>query len=137
MVIDDCSHQLAATRSSFETLFPRLRHGGLYVIEDWNADHLMRDAVAAALRKRIEAGDESVKDALRGSFGKARDEERRAPLSQPAIEFVLARAGSGDVVEDVVVDEFWVTVRRGPGELDPDSFRLDDAYADHFGLADW
>jgi hypothetical protein len=36
LVIDDGSHLLEETRTTFETLFPRLRKGGLYVIEDWN-----------------------------------------------------------------------------------------------------
>ena len=36
LVIDDGSHLLEETRTSFETLFPRLRKGGLYVVEDWN-----------------------------------------------------------------------------------------------------
>jgi predicted O-methyltransferase YrrM len=36
MVIDDASHLGPQTRASFETLFPRLRPRGLYVIEDWS-----------------------------------------------------------------------------------------------------
>jgi hypothetical protein len=36
LVIDDASHELERTRASFDTLFPLLRPGGLYVIEDWN-----------------------------------------------------------------------------------------------------
>jgi cephalosporin hydroxylase len=52
LVIDDASHELTATRASFETLYPLLRGGGLYVIEDWNweiypmfrtSDHPWRD----------------------------------------------------------------------------------------------
>src|SRR5262245_38370726 len=39
LVIDDASHRLDETRASFETLFPRLRPGGLFVIEDWNHQH--------------------------------------------------------------------------------------------------
>jgi hypothetical protein len=35
-VIDDGSHLLEETTRSFGTLFPRLRPGGLYVLEDWN-----------------------------------------------------------------------------------------------------
>ncbi len=35
LVIDDASHELHATKASFETLFPLLRPGGLYIIEDW------------------------------------------------------------------------------------------------------
>jgi cephalosporin hydroxylase len=36
LVIDDASHEFAATSASFETLFPLIRPGGLYLIEDWN-----------------------------------------------------------------------------------------------------
>lgn len=39
LVIDDCSHLYGPTRSSFEALFPFLRPGGLYVIEDWAWSH--------------------------------------------------------------------------------------------------
>jgi hypothetical protein len=35
LVIDDASHLLEQSRSTFNTLFPRLRPGGLYVLEDW------------------------------------------------------------------------------------------------------
>lgn len=38
LVIDDASHILAPTRTSFEVLFPRLRSGGLFVIEDWSSE---------------------------------------------------------------------------------------------------
>lgn len=38
-VIDDASHLYRQTRSSFETLFPLLRPGGVYVIEDWDWAH--------------------------------------------------------------------------------------------------
>lgn len=38
LVIDDASHILGPTRSSFEVLFPRLRPGGLLVIEDWSSE---------------------------------------------------------------------------------------------------
>lgn len=39
LVIDDASHLYGPTRSSFETLFPLLRPGGLYIIEDWAWHH--------------------------------------------------------------------------------------------------
>lgn len=35
VVIDDASHLYAETRASFELLFPRVRPGGFYIIEDW------------------------------------------------------------------------------------------------------
>jgi cephalosporin hydroxylase len=39
MVVDDASHLYRFTRASFEILFPRLRHRGVYVIEDWAWAH--------------------------------------------------------------------------------------------------
>jgi SAM-dependent methyltransferase len=35
LVIDDASHLYGPTKTSFETLFPVLKPGGLYIIEDW------------------------------------------------------------------------------------------------------
>jgi hypothetical protein len=39
LVVDDASHWLIPTRASFEALFPLVRPGGVYVIEDWNWAH--------------------------------------------------------------------------------------------------
>ncbi len=49
LVIDDASHLYQETKVSFETLFPLLRPGRLYVIEDWNSDHLLADRIEAVL----------------------------------------------------------------------------------------
>jgi hypothetical protein len=46
LVIDDASHLLGPTRVSFEVLFPRLRPGGLYVLEDWITDWTIATALA-------------------------------------------------------------------------------------------
>jgi cephalosporin hydroxylase len=35
LVVDDASHMYEETKASFETLFPLLRPGGIYIIEDW------------------------------------------------------------------------------------------------------
>jgi predicted O-methyltransferase YrrM len=35
LIIDDCSHEYEPSRASFNELFPRLRPGGIYVLEDW------------------------------------------------------------------------------------------------------
>jgi predicted O-methyltransferase YrrM len=35
LVVDDASHWYKQTKTSFETLFPLVRPGGLYIIEDW------------------------------------------------------------------------------------------------------
>lgn len=39
LVIDDASHIYQPTKNSFECLFPLLRSGGLYIIEDWAWEH--------------------------------------------------------------------------------------------------
>jgi cephalosporin hydroxylase len=38
LVIDDASHLYNFSRSSFEIVFPRVRPGGWYIIEDWSWD---------------------------------------------------------------------------------------------------
>lgn len=39
VVVDDASHLYEPTKASFETLFPLLRPGGVYIIEDWQWEH--------------------------------------------------------------------------------------------------
>ena len=39
LVVDDASHMYEETKASFELLFPMLRPGGIYVIEDWSWAH--------------------------------------------------------------------------------------------------
>ena len=39
LVVDDASHLYAQTRKSMEVLFPLLRPGGTYIIEDWAWSH--------------------------------------------------------------------------------------------------
>lgn len=39
LIIDDASHMYEHTKASFDIAFPRLRVGGLYIIEDWNWAH--------------------------------------------------------------------------------------------------
>lgn len=137
LVIDDCSHQLGPTRASFETLFPRLRPGGLYLIEDWNADHLMRETVAAALQAELAAGNTELRDQMLAALADPPPaEEQREPLSRLAIELFIIRAGHSDAIAEIVIDEHWITVRRGPGQLDPDTFRLADT-PDFFGFKTW
>ena len=41
LIIDDASHLYGPSRASFEILYPRLRPGGWYVIEDWAWAHAM------------------------------------------------------------------------------------------------
>lgn len=129
LVIDDASHLYQESKASFEVLFPRLRPGGLYLLEDWSWQHMATAAYAAAVesspeaRRRIEAAIEE-----RGISAPP------TPMSRLALELVLARAVSGDVVADVAFDRDWVVVRRGTAPLDSSTFAIDDHAPDDVGL---
>lgn len=41
LVVDDASHLYAPSLASFNLLFPRLRPGGIYVVEDWSWEHFL------------------------------------------------------------------------------------------------
>jgi cephalosporin hydroxylase len=127
LVIDDASHRLGPTQASFEALFPRLRADGLFVIEDWNHQHLLSGGLAetfadpspellAEIERRLEAG------AL------------ETPISKLVMELVLVAAESDEFVREVRVDGRWARIRRGSGSLDPASFAVRDLISHDFGL---
>jgi predicted O-methyltransferase YrrM len=128
LVIDDASHQYGPSLASFETLFPRLRPGGLYVLEDWNCHHRVADYRAAG-----EGGQPWA-----AAFARAIERSVLDPQSDPRLvrlpmELVLARASAGDAIREVTVQQKLVIVERGADALDPATFRLADLSKDHFG----
>ncbi len=124
LVIDDASHRLEETRASFEVLFPRLRPGGLFVIEDWNHEHLLGRAIATAL------ADPNSDMHARFEHAEAPD----PPLTRLVIELVLAQAESDEFVREVKLDRKWARIYRGHWELDPVEFRVSDLITSGFGL---
>ena len=99
VIIDDASHDLASTETSFEILFPRLVAGGLYAIEDWSWPHWH------------DFQDERHSWAM------------KAPLSM-LIQKLLRAAGTtldggARLIEGVSVQQGLVVVERGHRELDP------------------
>ena len=97
-VMDDASHLLEETRASFNALFPRLRPGGAYVIEDWVVHECFR-------------GWEAL---LPPEFHNV------APMSELIKTIVVASAISPQVVAEVVTGAAFVLVRRGEAELGAD-----------------
>lgn len=134
LVIDDASHRYGPTKASFEVLFPRLGPDALFVIEDWNADQLIGDGVAAVLADASAADHATVSERVAAvvEAGGADD----PTMNHLAAELVLARARSGDAVREVVVNEHWLVVRRGTDPLPLDGFHLDDLIQDHSHLLD-
>jgi predicted O-methyltransferase YrrM len=84
-VLDDASHELELTRSSFEVLFPRLREGGIYVIEDWGWGH----------------------------FRFAR--EREGPsMARLVVELLLSLPYDEELVDHIEVNRWFAVIHRGP-----------------------
>ena len=101
LVIDDCSHMYEETRDSFNELFPRLRPGGIYVIEDWYWAHT------------------AVGEAPPGGLY-----PDRVPLTQLLFEIVLAIPGSPGLVGDISIERDMAVVTRGDADVDPATFEI-------------
>jgi hypothetical protein len=102
LAIDDASHYYEYSRKSFEIVFPRLREGGLYIIEDWQWAHMDADIY----QSREKFGDKPA-------------------LSNFIFELLIAYASHPDLFWNIVVRDWFVAVQKGSRPLAPD-FRLDD-----------
>jgi hypothetical protein len=100
LIIDDASHYYAHSRKSFEIAFPRLREGGLYIIEDWQWAH------SPAYQKS-------------GPF------VDKPALSNFIFELLIAYGSHPDLFWNIVVRDWFVAVTKGSRPLAGD-FRLDD-----------
>jgi predicted O-methyltransferase YrrM len=133
LVIDDASHLYAETLASFEVLFPRLREGGLFVIEDWTVDHAGAKWVMAVMSDRDSPEFAERERRLTETLVKKEQSIARKQLHHLAIDLLQACVDSSDAVRDVTIDKHWILVRRGPANLDPSTFRL----ADHYSHDTW
>jgi predicted O-methyltransferase YrrM len=97
LIIDDASHLEPQTRASFNRLFPHLRPGGLYIIEDWAWAH---SAVGP----------------------KPTSYHGVTPLSALVCELIIVAGRHPKQIASVTVNEFATIVRRGPLALRPDRF---------------
>jgi hypothetical protein len=124
LVIDDASHLFDETVASFNVLFPRLRPGGLFVLEDWSwqigRDEAVRAKVEsdpkarAELERRLAAGDVTT---------------WQNPLSLLVLQLVLTAGYSESAVAEVMsVRKGWMLIRRGDADLDPATFDITQAF---------
>lgn len=130
LVVDDASHLLRETRISFETIFPLLRPGGFYVIEDWNTDHVMADGIAAALSDPNHPKHADVTRAVEERPSMVPSLDHR--LVRLPLELVLVRASSRDVIRKIIVMDNWTLIQRGSEAIDSVSFQMKDLVKDHF-----
>ncbi|NNE72869.1 MAG: class I SAM-dependent methyltransferase [Acidimicrobiales bacterium] len=114
LVIDDASHLYEPSVATFEALFPRIRPGGLFVLEDWAHDHLLEAALMA-----MAAADDTggVATELAG----AEDEAIDTPLSALVCQLVVAAARRSDLITSIAINNGSCELRRGPGEIEPNT----------------
>jgi O-methyltransferase len=100
LVVDDASHFYAETRETFRALFPRVRPGGVYIIEDWGWAHW--------------PGDYWQKENGGDYF------RSKVPLSNMLVELMLLCASSPGFLRRVSFNETVIYVERGPDPIPPD-----------------
>jgi predicted O-methyltransferase YrrM len=133
LVIDDASHLYNETKASFEVLYPRLRPGGIFVIEDWKATRWAAKLVIASMQDRSSPGFAEREQRLADAIAK-REKLSSTPLHFLGLELLQVCADASDVMSEITINENWIVARRGAAELDPATFCISDHYADDW---DW
>ena len=130
LVFDDASHLLGPTRTSFETLFPYIRPGGSFIIEDYAGTQMF---ITEWLDRAVEGSKEAqslISQCLRDSV-----EADFKPLHLLAIEAMLASVVAPGLIRRVILDRHWIRVIRGVDDVsDPESFDLRELAKDHFSV---
>ena len=102
LVIDDASHFVSETRNSFNALFPLVRPGGVFVIEDWSWAHGKFDGPAEF----------------------AAFYPDHAPLTTLIFEIILACPSANDYIDKIEIDKNSATIWRGPAPINADDFNI-------------
>lgn len=92
LVVDDASHLYEETKTTFENIFPLVKAGGMYVIEDWAWSH-----------DKQQQGEDAVWHS-------------RLALTNLILNLVMMTAVSR-VVESVMVTEHLACITKGRGTL--------------------
>ena len=103
LVVDDASHYYPQTRASFQVLFPELRPGGLYIIEEWGWAHW-----SGEIWQKSQAFAADVPS-----------------LTNLLIEIAMLSASRPDLVSRLEVQHSVIKVTRGPAPMGLGELRLD------------
>jgi cephalosporin hydroxylase len=112
IVVDDASHLLEPTTATFEILFPRLRPGGIYIIEDWADDHLLEREF---LREVAANPDGELARKLAAGPKKA----FQMPTSFVVCQLLIAAARHPDWITVLRASDAMCEVRRGEAFIEP------------------
>jgi len=102
LVVDDASHLLGPSRVSFNTLFPHLRPGGIYIIEDWSWAHT------------------SWLDPL----------PTETPLTRLVFDITMALPSRPGLIADLRISRDWTVVVRGDADVDASEFDVSACYSE-------
>ena len=105
-VVDDASHLYEESKASFNMIFPYLKTGALYVIEDWSWAH--------SGMKLFEAADGLWHDKL--------------SLSNLLFEVMLSYASCPGLISGVKVNKNMIFVTRGDSQIEPGKFDISASY---------
>jgi predicted O-methyltransferase YrrM len=100
LIIDDASHSLDPTRRSFDILFPRLRPGGTYIIEDWSWSHFLYSPPPT-----------------------------EPSLSVLIYELLLALPFAQDAITEVSVNKYWAAIRKSDSGQPTPPWGIEQAYS--------
>jgi predicted O-methyltransferase YrrM len=132
LVFDDASHVLGPTRASFEALFPYLREGGVYFIEDYATSHV----AAASFVPKAMAGSKSAANKFKSIMSSSIHEDRQ-PCHVLAVEAMLACMVDQGIIQRVTVNKQALRIIRGHKDIEnAEDFDLRALAADHWGLLD-
>ena len=100
---------------------PRLRPGGLFVIEDWSANLIMKEALnlnAEVLAERLRRNPELLT--------RTPQERLEHEMWRLVLRLAVAVGTKRELIPEMEVAGGFAAFRRGPVELDPATFDLDD-----------
>ncbi len=115
LVIDDASHLLAPTTATFEMLFPRLRPGGLYIIEDWSWNHLQELNVQRAIS--VDPEGDIAKSVI--ATARAAKIDFEMPMSSLICQLVVAAGRNPEWITEVRATDGFCEIRRGDADIAP------------------
>ena len=108
LVVDDASHYYEETRASFNMIFPYLKKGGMYIIEDWSWAH---SEVPIFEDERF-------------------DWSKKPSLANLVFEIIMifGSGRSAGLISDLKVNKNMLFITRGDKDIAPGEFDISDAY---------
>ncbi|HUY66432.1 MAG TPA: class I SAM-dependent methyltransferase [Acidimicrobiales bacterium] len=107
LVIDDCSHRYGPAKASLNLLLPRLRPGGVYLIEDWGWAHWPGDHWQGTSHQYADEPD---------------------PMSKLILELVMVAESRPGLIRDLSITGGAAYLTRGDEIVPDDTFDVSSSY---------